>query len=45
MHRGKIVRFALGMKAEGMPLPEPPVDLANELPHPYAQTYASQGTL
>jgi hypothetical protein len=32
MHRGKIVRFALAMKAEGMPLPNPPVDGANDLP-------------
>jgi hypothetical protein len=32
MHRGKIVRFALAMKAEGMPLPNPAVDLANESP-------------
>jgi hypothetical protein len=34
MHRGKIVRFALAVKAEGMPLPNPPVDGANDLPHP-----------
>jgi hypothetical protein len=33
MHRGKIVRFALDMKVEGMPLPNPPVDGANDLPH------------
>jgi hypothetical protein len=32
MHRGKIVRFALDMKAEGMPLPNPAVDGANDLP-------------
>jgi hypothetical protein len=32
MHRGKIVRFALDMKVEGMPLPNPEVDGANELP-------------
>jgi hypothetical protein len=30
MHRGKIARFALGMKAEGMPLPNPSVDGAND---------------
>jgi hypothetical protein len=28
----KIQRFGLFMKAEGMPLPEPPVNFANELP-------------
>jgi hypothetical protein len=33
MHRGKIARFALGMKVEGMPLPKPPVDGANDSPH------------
>jgi hypothetical protein len=32
MHRGKIARFALGMEAEGMPLPNPAVDGANDLP-------------
>jgi hypothetical protein len=32
MHRGKIARFALGMKVEGMPLPNPAVDGANDLP-------------
>jgi hypothetical protein len=30
MHRGKIARFALAMKAEGMPLPNPVVDGAND---------------
>jgi hypothetical protein len=40
MHRGKIVRFALGMKEEGMPLPNPAVDGANDLPLPL-QTDAS----
>jgi hypothetical protein len=34
MHRGKIACFALGMKAEGMPLPNPAVDGANDFPHP-----------
>jgi hypothetical protein len=34
MHRGKIVHFALAMKGEGMPLPNPPVDGANDLPLP-----------
>jgi hypothetical protein len=34
MHRGKIVRFALAMKVEGMPLPNPAVDGANGLPRP-----------
>jgi uncharacterized protein YecA (UPF0149 family) len=32
MHRGKIARFALDMKAEGMPLPNPSVDGANDFP-------------
>jgi hypothetical protein len=30
MHQGKIVRFALVLKGEGMPLPNPSVDGANE---------------
>jgi hypothetical protein len=34
MHRGKIARFALGMKVEGMPLPNPAVDGANDVPLP-----------
>jgi hypothetical protein len=33
MHRGEIARFALDMKEEGMPLPNPAVDGANNLPH------------
>jgi hypothetical protein len=41
-----IPRFALAMKAEGMPSPEPPVDLANELPLIYKeQTDAPIGAL
>jgi hypothetical protein len=34
MHRGKIARFALDMKVEGMPLPNPSVDGANDFPFP-----------
>jgi hypothetical protein len=34
MHRGKITRFALDMKVEGMPLLNPAVDGANDTPLP-----------
>jgi hypothetical protein len=34
IHRGKITRFALAMKAKGMPLPNPPVDGANDFSLP-----------